>query len=239
MSRRVAGARRMGAGAFVAVSGGRVSVRLPELVRRGRFRRNVRRAARFGPVRGPPGPARGQISRSWGQFGRRATLRVGLPGQLVGGADIAHRDVSHITLSAAVGVLVKPSRRVILVMGESVCSGHSEMSVARRSSGKPHQTSKCVANGAASAVGRHPFVRPSGWYTRSGPRMEYLVTLRSIPSARLRPPGGSGVLGWHSAAWSTRVRAQRSITNGWVGHGPSGAGFGGARLETVAREEPT
>jgi hypothetical protein len=186
-----------------------------------------------------PRPVRGGISQPRSQFGRSATVRVGPAATSSAGVDIPRGGGSHITPSAAVGVLTKPSRRVILVMGESLRSGHCEMGAARRSSGKPYQTWRPVRNSAASADGRPSFVGPCGWYTRSSSRMEYLVTLRCTPSARLRTPGGSGVLGWHSAAWSTRARAQRSITNGWVGHGPSRAGLGGTRLRTVAREEPT
>jgi hypothetical protein len=191
------------------------------------------------PARPSARPVRGGISRSKSQFGPGATLRVGPVGDVVGPVDISRGGGSHITSSAAVGVLMKPSRRVILVMGESVRSGHCEKGVARRSSGKPHQTSRPVTNSAASVDGRPSFVGPCGWYTRSGSRMEYLVTLRCAPPARLRPPWGVGVLGWHSAAWSTRARAQRSITNGWADHGPSRAGLGGTRLRTMAREEPT
>jgi len=229
----------MGRAHFPVVSGAWVSVRLRKAVRRKRFRRNVQGVGVSAPARCSPRPVRGGISRSKSQFRRSATLRVGPVGDVGGGVDISRGGASHITPSAAVGVLMKPSRRVILVMGESVRSGHCEMGVARRSSGKPHQTSRPVTNSAASTDGRPSFVGPCGWYTRSSSRMEYLVTLRCTPPARLRPPGGSGALGWHSAAWSTRARAQRSITNGWVGHGPSRAGFGGTRLRTVAREEPT
>lgn len=192
-----------------------------------------------GPAGSAPCLARGGISRALGQFGGRATLRPGPVGDEAGGVDILCGGATHITMSAVEVVLVKPSRRVILVMGESVRSGHCEMRVVGRWSGKPYRTSRNAGNRPADASGRPSFVGPCGWYTRSGSRMEYLVTLRCTPSARLPHPGGSGVLGWHSAAWSTRARAQRSITNGWVGHGPSRAGLGGTRLRTMAREEPT
>lgn len=229
----------MGRAHFPPVSGGWVSARLRKAVRWGRFRRNVQGAGVCSSRAALGQSAAGGISRSRTQFWRSATLRVGRVGDVVGRVDISRGGGSHITQSASVGVLMKPSRRVILVMGESARSGHCEMGVVGRSSGKPYQTSRPATNSAASVDRRPSFVGPCGWYTRSSSRMEYLVTLRCTPSARLRTPGGSGVLGWHSAAWSTRARAQRSITNGWVGHGPSRAGLGGTRLRTVAREEPT